>query len=151
MRARTATGENRLTRNLISVQRRLQPSLKFAHEKMPESPLVSKSYDALGHRRDFQLVPRPHSPTLSDISLTNRTMGESLVSFDSISQPISSPEAAFLLVSTKDANLWDNPYQVPVKNRCDWLLYFTGSVIVTGSFRKAIKQNARVKNMKMSF
>ena len=58
-----------------------------------------------------------------------------------------------------------------LKNRCDWLLYFTGSVIETagpvrligaigldddddvietGSFRIAIKQNARVKNMKMS-
>ena len=37
-----------------------------------------------------------------------------------------------------------------LKIRCDWLLYFTGSVIETGSFRIAIKQNARVKNMKMS-
>ena len=44
-----------------------------------------------------------------------------LVSFSYVtniaSAPISSPEAAFLLVSTKDANLWDNPYQVPVKKQ----------------------------------
>ena len=37
-----------------------------------------------------------------------------------------------------------------LKNRCDWLLYLTGSVIETGSFRIAINQNSRVKNMKMS-
>ena len=37
-----------------------------------------------------------------------------------------------------------------LKTSCDWLLYFTGSVIETGSFRIAIKQVARVKSMKMS-
>ena len=63
---------------------------------------------------------------------------------------ISSPEAAFLLVSTKDADLWDNPYQVPVKKQLWLATLFHRKCYWNRKFPNSNKASCSRKNIKMS-